>query len=420
MAREPEELPLGRGAFTRTYGRFPPIELVNRFFEQNPTAPGGTALLTRPVTAPLTAAGQGPIRKLFWVPGAFEDALFIVSGNSLFRYDTDDTVTAITGTIAGDGDVEMTAVVGPDYEHLFIADGTLLQLYRGESRATGTLTLTPNTPPDIATQTLQIGTTYYQWAASLTGTPTGGSGDPFQVLVGADDAESLGNMLLAINDAGDAGTEYSATISSPNTQVEATAVDATTLTIRARERGTDSNSIDTVVTGSDLAWGAATLTGGGSNVLNGVELPELYTPSSLTALGGFVIVVCSNSQRWYFVRPGEITINPLDFYNAEEESDNVVSVRQIGDAVAFLGDTTIEFWYLTGDDTATGDAFLPIDGQAYSIGCLPGTVVKIRDFIMFIGSDNNPYRLSGTPDPVTPNAGVSEAIRLVREAQREA
>jgi len=418
MAREPEELALGRGAFERNYGRFPPIVLFNRFFENNPTAPGGTALLTRPVTEQLTGAGAGPIRKLFWVPGAFNDDLFIVSGTNLYRYDGDN-VTGITGTIQDNGEPEMTAVVGPDFEHLFIADGQILHLYRGTSRATATLTLTPNSPPDIATQTLQIGSTYYQWASSLTGSPDGSSGDPFQVIVGSDDEESLENMVSAINDAGTRGVTYSSTIGSPNTEVEATSSDATTLEIRARDRGSAANSITTAVTGSDLAWGGATMSGGGSDILNGVEMPELYTPVSLTSLGGFVVVVVSNSQRWYFIRPGEITIDPLDFYNAEEESDQIVVARQIGDSVAFLGETTVEFWYLTGDDTTTGDAWLPVDGQAYSIGCVRGTVVKIRDFVMFVGNDNILYKLYGRPDPTAPNHGVSELIRAERTRQRE-
>jgi hypothetical protein len=417
-SREPEELPLGRGAFERAYGRFPPVVLFNRFFEQNPTAPGGTALLTRPATKNLTAIGTGPIRALFWQPGAFNDDLFVVSGTTLYRYDGT-TATAITGTVQDNGVPELTAVVGPDFEHLYIADGQLLSLYRGTSRATATLTLTPNSPPDISTQTLQIGSTYYQWAASLSGTPDGSSGNPFQVLVGADDEESLANMFAAINASGDSGVDYSSTIVSPNTQVEATDVDATTLDIRARARGTGGNSIDTLVTGSDIAWGGATMSGGGSNILNGVTMPELFTAVALSDLGGFVVVVCGNSDRWYFIRPGEITIDPLDFYTAEDESDQLVTVRKIGDALAFLGNKSIEFWYLTGDTTVNGDAFLPVDGQAYSIGVVPGTVVKIRDFVMFVGTDNQVYKLFGRPEPVTPNHGVYELIRQERVRQRE-
>lgn len=418
MARDPERFPLGRGAFQRSYGRLPPIELFNRFFENNPTDESGTALLSRPATEALFAVGTGPIRKLFWVPGAFNDDLFVVSGSTLWRWDGTDR-TAITGLVQGDGEPEMTAVVGPDFEHLFIADGTLLNVYRGTSRSTATLTLTPDTPPDIATQTIQIGSTYYQWAASLTGSPDGSSGDPFQVLVGSDDEESLGNMAAAIRDSGIRGVTYSATIGSPNIQVEVTEVDATTLSMRARERGSDGNSIATVVTGAHLAWGAATMAGGGSNILNGVELPDLYAAKGVTSLGGFVVVICANSQRWYFIRPGEITVAPLDFYTAERESDQIVTARQIGDVLAIMGLTTIEFWYLTGNVTEEGDAWLPVDGQAYSIGVVPGTVQKIRDFVMFVGTDDVVYRLSGVPTPTEPNHGISERIRLARAFERE-
>lgn len=415
---EPETVPLGRQAYNRTYGRMPEVEVLNRFFEQDPTnLESGAALLTRPVTDALTAAGAGPIRKLFSVPGAFNGDLFIVSGTGLFRWDGTN-VSAISGTVGGDGQPEMAVAVGSGYEHLFIADGLLLQLYRGTSRATGTLTLTPNSPPDITTQTLQIDTTYYQWAASLTGSPTGGSGDPFQVLVGADDEESLENMRKALNNTGIAGTDYSSTIGGPNTQVEATSSDATTLELRARDRGTGGNSIATVVTGSDLAFGNATLTGGGSDTLNGVSIPDGSGASSVATLDQFVAVVTSNSQKWYFIKPAEITIEPLDFYNAAEEPDEIVAVRQVGDVFLFFGQSSVETWYLTGDLTPTGDPILPLKGAAYSIGCVPGTIVKIKDFVMFVGTDNIVYRMAGSPEPI-PNNALSERIRIARRFERE-
>ena len=413
-------LPLGQGAYDRQYGRMPEVEMVNRFFEEDPTNQAeGSALLTRPCTAVLTAAGAGPIRKLFSVPGAFGGDLFIVSGEQLFRWDGT-TLTPITGTISGTGEPEMAVVTGLDFEHLFIADGLVLSLYRGTSFATGTLTLTPSTPPDIAAQTVQIGTTYYQWAATLTGTPDGSSGDPFQVLVGADDAGSIANLQAAINASGTAGVEYSSTISSPNTQVRASEITATTLTAQALERGTGGNSIATTVTGAQLAWGAATLENGGLNVLNGVELPNGEGVSSVTSLGAFTVAVVANSQRWYFVRPGEVTIASLDFFAAEDEPDEIVAARQVGDVVIFFGQSSVETWYLTGDITADGDAFLPVDGQAYSIGCVPGTIVKIKDFVMFVGTDNIVYRMSGAPTPIRNNSGIFERIRIARTIEREA
>jgi hypothetical protein len=415
---DPTPLQLGKGAYERTYGRMPKVEVFNRFFESDPSnRESGAALLTRPVTKALLAAGAGPIRKLFSVPGAFGGDLFIVSDTNLYRWDGT-TLTGITGTIGGDGEPEMCVTVGSDYEHLFIADGLLLSLYRGTSRATGTLTLTPSSPPDISTQTLQFGSTYYQWTNTLTGSPSGGSGDPFQVLVGADDEESLENMANAINSTGISGTDYSSTITTPNTQVEITENDATTLEVRARDRGTSGNSITTAVTGSHLAFGSATLTGGGSDILNGVTIPDGSGAASVASLDQFVAVVTAESQKWYFIRPAEITIEAIDFYNAAEEPDQIVSVRQVGDVLLFFGQSSLETWYLTGDLTPTGDPFLPVEGSAFSIGAVPGTIVKIKDFVMFVGNDNILYRYAGRPEPII-NHGLAEQIRLAREFERE-
>ena len=61
---------------------------------------------------------------------------------------------------------------------------------------------------------------------------------------------------------------------------------------------------------------------------------------------------------------------------------------------------------------------MPVDGRAYSVGAVPGTVVKIKDFVMFVGTDNIVYRMSGTPDPIKNNA-MSERIRLARKFERE-
>ncbi len=58
---QPNPLPLGVGAYSRTYGKMPEIKLVNRFFEENPTnAVDGAALLSRPGSNALTGFGEGP------------------------------------------------------------------------------------------------------------------------------------------------------------------------------------------------------------------------------------------------------------------------------------------------------------------------------------------------------------------------
>lgn len=417
------QLPLGQQSYERQYGRMPEVRLVNRFFEENPTnREFGTALLTRPGTRLQKAIGTGRVRKIFWQDGAFNGDVFVVVGPDLWRYDPEaDTVDQILGVIAGDGTPDMSVVVGPGYQHLFIADGLVLQLYTGTNFGTGTLTLTPATPPDIDTQTIQIDTVYYQWTSGSVdaGTPDGSATNPFLVAVGADDEESLANMALAINATGTPGTTYSTALTGQNTLVSAEST-VDTLTVTTRTTAASNNNAVLAVTGAHLAWGNPTIEGSGTESLSGVPLPDGRSAVQVTSLNGFLLAVESNSQRVYFVRPGEVTIDPTDFFSAEDEPDELVTARQIGDTVALLGQNSIEYWYATGDTTPGADTFLPVSGRVFSVGVLPGSVVKIRDTLMFVGNDDKVYALAGAPQPVGNTNGISERIRRARTAQREA
>lgn len=417
-------LPLGQQSYERQYGRMPQIKLVNRFFEPNPANRAEEmSLLTRPGTRAQKIIGAGRLRKLFWQDGAFGDDIFVVSGQDLWRYDPGaDTLVQISGVIAGDGTPDMAVVVGPGFQHLFIADGLVLQVYTGTGFATGTLSLDVlSSPPNIISQTVQIGTIYYQWTTGSVdaGTPDGSALAPYLVATGADDEGSLANMAAALNFTGTQGTTYSTALSGQNPIVSATST-ATELELTSRTTAASNNSVATVVTGGDMSFADSTLSGAGAETLQSVPLPDGRSASQVTSLNGFVLVVESNSQRVYFVRPGEVTIEALDFFSAEDEPDQIVTARQVGDSVALLGQNSIEFWYATGDTTPGADTFLPVDGRVYSLGVLPGSVVKLRDRIVFVGNDDKVYSMAGEPVPVGLNYGISERIRRARTAQREA
>lgn len=74
-------------------------------------------------------------------------------------------------------------------------------------------------------------------------------------------AATLQNLYYAINLTGTAGTHYAASMTK-NAQVEATAVTATTLVVKAGAAGTVGNLIASTETCANAAWGGATLSGG--------------------------------------------------------------------------------------------------------------------------------------------------------------
>lgn len=123
------KIPLGTTDSSRSVAQTPDITVYNRYFESDPTnLEDQVALLCRPALRKWLTVGLGPIRAVYSCPGAFEEALFIVSGETLYRVDIDETITSI-GAVTGTGFVSMAAT----YQYLFIANGVNLQYYDGAS-----------------------------------------------------------------------------------------------------------------------------------------------------------------------------------------------------------------------------------------------------------------------------------------------
>jgi hypothetical protein len=103
------------------------------------------------------------------------------------------------------------------------------------------------------TQTVVVGGKTYTTQTSLTNVDG-------NVAIGGSAAITLQNLFDAINLTGTPGTQYAAAMTK-NTQVKATAVTATTLTVAAKVPGTVGNLIPATETQTNAAWGAATLAG---------------------------------------------------------------------------------------------------------------------------------------------------------------
>ena len=119
-------------------------------------------------------------------------------------------------------------------------------------RATGTLTGTANPANN---DTVTIGTKTYTFQTVLTNVDG-------NVLIGADLAATLVNLMQAINlSGGTPGVDYAEAMTEHPTAY-ASSVTATTLVASAKVGGTAGNAIATTEVGANTSWGAATLTGG--------------------------------------------------------------------------------------------------------------------------------------------------------------
>lgn len=407
-------VPLGQGAYERTYGQEPEVQLLNRFHERTPTNQvEQSVLLARPGDTFFTGAGVGPIRKLAHQPGAFDGDLFYVSGDALFRYDGI-TTTPILGIVALGGNPSTTFVAGPGFEHLFIADGTLLQYYDGESAAQGTLTVAGGNI--VATDTATVDTAFYEWTAGSVdaGAPDGSFANPYLVALGASDTDALLNLLLALNLEGIAGLDYS-TATQINVNVEGFSSDATTLVVKARVRGVGGNTIAIAETGANISWDGATLQNGGIHSLNGIVTPDNVAMVSLLTLAQFALCIVANSQRFYWIQPGSLVIDALDFAEAESEPDELIEGVRIGDSAYMIGQGSTEVWYKNASTDLTASDFIPQQGLAFSQGAIEGSVIPVRTQAYLVAEDGIVYQIVGGPRRVS-NNGIEERIRLARAA----
>lgn len=424
-------VPLGRSAYKRLYAGSPEVKLLNRWLEANPAnLREGTAVLARPGTTNLMFLDPGtfphlsPMRGNFSLQGLMNDSLFVVSGENLYRINQDMTVTTITGVISGTGHPEVAWQKGAGYERLWIADGLLLQYYGGTTFAHAILTLTGTIVN--GTDAFEVGGVYYTWGTTFSGMDAGTVSHPFVVdpLV-----DPMAQLVKAIMDSGTPGTDYSGTIGGPNTFVTATddgLVPSVVVTLTSVTQGTGGNSTTFTVTGGTAltASGSGHLANGGVDALQGVTMPGGVAANSLTQVSSYILVSVANSQQFYWVNPGDIVIDPLNFASKESSPDNITHLRAVGDQVLVIGEKSTENWYATG---TFASPFAPIQGRVYARGAITGTPVVVDDGVMLVGDDGRVYTIGFQPGDGTDaswgvtrisNNGIEERIRyqLRREA----
>lgn len=409
------EVPLGRGAYKRLYGGAPEIQLLNRWVEANPAnLREGVSVLARPGTTVIDEfdpgaypEDEGIMRGNYALQGLFDDSLFVVCGENLYRVNEDMTTAQISGIIQGTGYPEVAWQKGLDYERLWISDGVTLQVYQGTTHASGTVTQTGAIVN--GTDKVAFGGVYYTWGTSFNITDVGTLANPFVVNPTGQDAvvDPMRQLVLAIMDRGEGGVDYSGTITGPNTLVTAsipdTPIPGTVVTIEAKNAGAAGNSITLVEVGSALTVSGATLANGGIDALVGVEIPDGLTPITLSQIDSYVLIGIENSQQFYWVNPGELVIDPLNFASKESSPDNISHIRTVGDQVLVIGEKSTESWYATGNPDAP---FARIEGRVYARGAITGTPLVINDGVMLVGDDGRVYSIGLGSDSTDAGSGV--------------
>lgn len=423
-------VPLGKGAYKRLYAGAPEVKLLNRWLEANPAnLREGTSVLARPGTTylmglnPGSYSGTQPMRGNYALSGLFNDSLFVVAGQNLYRINQNMTVTPILGTISGTGYPEVAWQAGIGYQRLWISDGTLLQYYAGTTAAHGTVTKVGAIVN--GTDAFQVGGVYYTWGTTFSSSDAGTATHPFVVNPKTD---PMGQLVLAINNAGTGGTDYSSTISGEGNTIVSAKSDGNTpavvVTLTCRLVGSGGNSTTLAVTGgTGLSVSGATLTGGGVEALQGCTVPNGATVSSLSQVSNYVLLSITGTNQFYWINPGETQIDALNFATKESSPDNITHIRAVGDQVLIIGEKSTENWYATGNLNAP---FAPIEGRVYARGAITGTPVVIDDGVILVGDDGRVYSIGFQAGDSTDagwgvqrisNNGIEERVR--RQIRRE-
>lgn len=158
--------------------------------------------------------------------------------------------------------------------------------------------------------------------------------------------------------------------------------------------------------------------GGSLYVYDGSTLDTVATPddvavNDVTEINGYIIVQVENSGRRYFIRPGEVTIDALDYFTSESSPDGSVATVSLSSEVWLFDDASTEVW------APTGDADLPFEvlgGRTFSRGATArDTVIPFDNTIFFIGEDNEQgrvaYRASDIPQRISTHS-IEERLRL--------
>ncbi len=390
-------IPLGRSDYFREVAKEARIRCVNRYYEANPLlTEDQVALLARPGMRRFIYVGEGPIRAIYSQPGAFTDDVFVASGEELYRVDKfGDPTLIFDGLIIG-GSVTMVATgnIGETPEFLFFADGSSLYVYVAEGFASDDLEATGA----IANaDVVSIGGVYYQWtnASVDAGTPAGTVGNPWLVALGANNTQALANMFNAINATGTPGVTYSTALEE-NEFATAYFVSSTHLRVRAKASGTAGNTIAVTETGANLVWSSPTFAGGGTPTVTQVPTPDDVGIVSLGYIASYVIAVPAQgfgiNGRFFWIEPGETTIDALNFATAERAPDPVNDVIVFNDQFWLPGQDTTEVWYMTGNIDAPA---LRLQGVVFDHGTWAGTAVRVEESMIIVSNTGAVYQIGG-------------------------
>lgn len=123
---------------------------------------------------------------------------------------------------------------------------------------------------------------------------------------------------------------------------------------------------------------------------------------SVRFFNGFFLLSVAETQRFYWIQPGEDDPDALDFASAERIPDYIVSIALSGDEIWMLGGEGEEVFTVTGDNDAP---FQSIAGRVYESGCASiDSVAEIGTVLAWVTNERTVAFAQGAPQPASDDA----------------
>lgn len=153
--------------------------------------------------------------------------------------------------------------------------------------------------------------------------------------------------------------------------------------------------------------------------LTQVTMPDDVGAISVAHINQYVIVLPVQAEdldtvgKFYWIEPGEITVDTLNWATAERAPDKLHQVIVFGDMFWLLGQKTTEPWVTTGDTSAPVQRFT---GILFDRGSWEGTAVQVKDSLIVVDEDGGVFQIAGGQRRIS-RPDIEERIRRAIQIQ---
>lgn len=145
-----------------------------------------------------------------------------------------------------------------------------------------------------------------------------------------------------------------------------------------------------------------------------IALPDSFRCRGVTYLGALFVFARAtlatgdSSHRYYWSAPIDArSVDDLDFASAESSPDGLADIATMGDNLVLAGDSSIEFWMLTGNTTLP---FSRISQRIFKKGLKQtGAHAEFDNTWFFVGNNNTVYRVGEVPQRLSDHS-IEERI----------